>query len=421
MKRRAFMTVGGLAGLTAALGAYRLSKSHAASMPRDTRLVPDPAGLLDLAGGFHYRVIAREGQPMSDGYRTPGRPDAMACFTLPSGQLALFRNHEIDSARSRGPCFPGMAMPEEAYDPKCVGGVTRLVLDTRGNVVTSNLVLTGTARNCAAGPSPWGYLSCEESVKEGHGYVFLCALDAARVQPPRRITAYGRFMHEAVAIDPLTRAAYLTEDRNDGCLYRFVPARADDPFGRGKLEALVVAGRPRFSLYEAADPRAPMPIGWVEVPASAGADDGLRHAAQERGAAIVRRGEGIWRLDDGFAFTSTTGGVAGLGQIFELAPKGDGGTLRLVYESRDRGVLDMPDNLTFAPWGDLLVCEDNQRDCHLQLVTRTGSVLPFARNALNGGELAGVCFSPSGEQLFVNVQEEGLTLLIEGPFGTLRA
>ncbi|MFT3756490.1 MAG: DUF839 domain-containing protein [Pseudoxanthomonas sp.] len=42
---------------------------------------------------------------------------------------------------------------------------------------------------------------------------------------PQRITAYGRFLHEAVAIDPADHAAYLTEDRSEGCLYRFVPAQ----------------------------------------------------------------------------------------------------------------------------------------------------------------------------------------------------
>jgi uncharacterized protein len=419
MKRRAFMAAGGLGGLGALLGAYSLSRTRAAAPLRDPRLRADPAGLLDLLPGFSYRVISREGERMTDGHRTPGRPDAMACFALPDGRLALMRNHEIDSARSRGPCFPGMDPPPEAYDRDHVGGVSRLVLDARGEVLSTNLVLAGTARNCAAGPSPWGYLSCEESVQKGHGFVFLCDIHAERVQPAHKIAAYGRFLHEAVAIDPSDHAAYLTEDRNDGCLYRFVPARRDAPFGAGRLEALAVRGRPRCRLYDEAERAEPLPLRWVEVPHAAGDDDELRHAAQARGAAVVRRGEGIWRLDGGFAFTSTTGGHAGLGQIFELVPSPSGGTLTLLYESRDRSVLDMPDNLTFAPWGDLLVCEDNQRECHLRIVTRSGRVLPFARNALNGGELAGVTFSPGGRLLFVNIQEEGLTLAIEGPFGEL--
>ena len=79
----------------------------------------------------------------------------------------------------------------------------------------------------------------------------------------------------------------------------------------------------------------------------------------------------------------------------------------------------MPDNVTLTPWGDLLVCEDNSRDNHLHIVTRQGNVLPFARNAGSLSEFAGVCFSPDGKVLFVNLQTDGLTLAIEGPFGSL--
>ena len=52
--------------------------------------------------------------------------------------------------------------------------------------------------------------------------------------------------------------------------------------------------------------------------------------------------------------------------------------------------MNMPDNLTVTPWGDLMVCEDNQRDAYLRLVTRTGQVLPFAHNVVSASELAGV-------------------------------
>jgi len=35
-------------------------------------------------------------------------------------------------------------------------------------------------------------------------------------------------------------------------------------------------------------------------------------------------------------------------------------------------------------------------------------------------ELAGVCFSPDGETLFVNIQRDALTLAIDGPWGRRR-
>ncbi len=426
MKRRRFVVAGTAAVISTGIALWLRSKRiSAASLEdldlADAKLVPDPRGLLDLRPGFTYRVLQRTGERMSDGYRVPGRPDAMGCFALRDGTWALMRNHELDRGLAHLSAYPpGTRAPHEAYDGRSLGGVTRVVLDaTSGAVRTSNLVLVGTSRNCAGGMSPWGWLSCEESVVPRHGYVFLCSTEAKHVKSPVRIAAYGRFMHEAVAIDPDDHTAYLTEDRGDSCLYRYVPERRDAPFGEGKLQALAIEGRPRLLLGEDQPAHATFPLRWVDVPASAGDRDELRYAAQERGAAIVRRGEGIWRVRDGFAFTSTSGGSLASGQIFHLTPSANGGTLRLLAQSNDPNTLDMPDNLTVTPWGDLLVCEDNHRSPCLRLVTRAGQVLPFAFNRSSASEFAGVCFSPDGRVLFVNIQENGLTLAIEGPWQSL--
>ena len=81
----------------------------------------------------------------------------------------------------------------------------------------------------------------------GHGFVFLTKTDAERIQPPQRIDAYGRCYHEAVAIDPETYVAYLTEDRDDSCLYRMVPDSMDTPF-EGKLQALKIVDEDKADL-----------------------------------------------------------------------------------------------------------------------------------------------------------------------------
>ena len=388
--------------------------------PGDNTLVADPKGLLDLRPGFSYRVLQQAGAPMDDGYRVPGRPDAMGCFDLGGGRWALMRNHELDRGLARLNAYNAdQPAPAEAWDPKSFGGVTRVVLDDKANVVSSNLVLVGTSRNCAGGMSPWGWLSCEESVQKKHGYVFRCPIEATHVQKPRPIAAYGRFLHEAVAIDPDNHAAYLTEDRGDSSLYRFVPKDREHPFGSGQLQAMAIEGQPRFALGDTLPANATFALRWVDVPVAAGEKDDLRYEAQERGAAIVTRGEGIWRLQDGFAFTSTSGGPKAAGQIFHLSPTADGGTLRLIAQSNDRHMLDMPDNVTVTPWGDLMVCEDNHRAARLRLVTQRGRVVTFAFNRGSLSEFAGVCFSPDGKIMFVNIQEANLTLAIEGPWQSL--
>ncbi len=428
MQRRHFVVATTAAVMSTGLALWFRARGRE---PRGSRprhgLVRDRKGVLDLLPGFSYHIVERAGGTMTDGYRVPARPDAMGCFALGKDRWALMRNHELDRGTfAAGPYFPSSTVPAEAYDARCPGGVTRVVLDSQGRRISSNLVLVGTARNCAGGISPWGFLSCEENVDAGHGYVFLCSTQAESVRQPRRIQAYGRFFHEAVAIDPVTHIAYLTEDRGDSCLYRFVPDARDEPFAKGKLQALAVRGSPRFKVADSMQRGRALPVAWIDVPHAAGeADDSLRSEAQARGAAIVRRGEGIWFGEDGLFFCSTTGGPSGNGQILHLALArlNAGATsdmLSLIAQSEDEQTLKMPDNLTVTPWGDLMVCEDNQRDAFLRLVTRSGQVLPFGHNTLSASELAGVCFSPDGRIMFVNIQENGLTLAIQGPWDKLR-
>ena len=48
------------------------------------------------------------------------------------------------------------------------------------------------------------------------------------------------------------------------------------------------------------------------------------------------------------------------------------------------------------------------------LVTPKGEVDRFALNRISGSELAGACFSPDGNTLFVNIQHQGITVAIDG-------
>ena len=69
-----------------------------------------------------------------------------------------------------------------------------------------------------------------------------------------------------------------------------------------------------------------------------------------------------------------------------------------------------------APWGDLVVSEDTKRRNELVGVTPEGRVYKLAENTGSDSEFAGSCFSPDGSTLFANIQGEGLTLAITGPW-----
>jgi len=413
--RRALIRRGAAAAF--AVGGYaRGARAAKATLRRD------PDGILDLLPGFTYRVVQRVGERMDDGFLVPGWPDAMACFQGPDNNWILMRNQELATIHRSISAYPpgsGLSMPPQAVNPARYGGVTRLVMDAAsGDLISSNLVLTGTERNCAGGPSPWGWLSCEETSVPGHGYVYLCATDASSVQPGHRITGFGRYRHEAAAVHPTTHVTYLTEDATDSAFYRFLPKSPETPF-TGKLQAMTLEGGAEFetSKMRRGERRA---IGWVDIPQPDPVDDSVRYQARAAGAAVVSRGEGLWLKDDDLFMCATTGGPGWRGQVFRIRVASAAGApewIETVADASGGSDLDMPDNITVSPQGHLYVAEDGLGGNYLRRVDLDGNVVPLAHNAASGGEFAGPCFSPDGRTLFVNLQQDGLTLAIKGPFG----
>jgi len=94
--------------------------------------------------------------------------------------------------------------------------------------------------------------------------------------------------------------------------------------------------------------------------------------------------------------------------------------LQLFLESEDKNLYNFGDNLTVCPNGHLLVCEDQYTDIvdnHLRGVTPSGEVYNFAKLHAQT-ELAGACFSPDGNTLFVNIYSPTKTLAITGPWAS---
>ena len=118
-------------------------------------------------------------------------------------------------------------------------------------------------------------------------------------------------------------------------------------------------------------------------------------------------------------FCCTSGGAAKLGQIFRLRPQASGqDRLQLFYESTDIAQFNYGDNLTVAPNGHLVVCEDAYTDevtNYLRGITPGGVAYPLALLRAQT-EWAGACFSPDGKTLFVNVYSPAKTVAITGPW-----
>ncbi len=282
----------------------------------------------------------------------------------------------------------------------------------------------------------------------------------ARGQSDREpITAAGRFLHEAVAFDPVSGDLYLTED-NFGFpsgFYRYRPRRNPLHTGRlgnrGRLQMLAVRGQPNAELAAEQPDRAIYRVEWVDIddpapsfPYTPGEtapttnDQALNHVGSQgraQGAAHFSRLEGA-AYDDGVVyFCSTQGGGPAEGSIGPIVGGYGNGhgqiwayhtrarILRLLYQSPGPDVLDFPDNVTTSPRGTLVVCEDNVDDNYLRGLSRRGRLFDIALNRLVSStgverfndEFAGSTFSPDGHTLFVNIQASaGMTFAIWGPW-----
>ena len=446
--RRSFLGTAGLAFL----GLRELVAGEAAARAIDPfgPLVKDPQGVIDLPEGFRYRILARRGEVMADGFRVPGAPDGMAAFPGPDGKLVLVCNHELGLEMTGMGPFPNNTRLPDGFDAaRCfdpgdegahpsLGGTTNLVFDPATGEKTAHfLSLVGTDRNCAGGAMPWGsWITCEEpgDLVDGrgarHGWCFeVKATAEPGLQKPVALKSLGRFRHEAVALDPETGILYLTEDRGDGLLYRFLPEKKND-FTKGKLQALAVAGKPSARLQNY-DPDSkwpsagsPMKATWIDLEDTDSPKDDLRVRGHRAGAASFARGEGIHLVGKSFFICCTDGGPARRGQIFKLDPSGDAAkpdSLELFLQPGESDLLTNGDNLCPAPWGGIVICEDLidpgfSPAAHVRCVTPEGKIFTFARNSSGQGEFAGGCFSPDGRWFFINLQSRGLTLAVTGPW-----
>lgn len=415
-------------------------------------LLDDSEGILQLPEGFSYKIISRQGTKMSDGFLLPGKADGMATFEGPNGKVIVVRNHEVSPEdQDQGPFGPKLELLSKLdksmlYDYgkgelPGMGGTTTFVYNPVTQEIESEyLSLAGTIRNCAGGPTPWGsWITCEETtvragekLEKDHGYNFeVPAGMNPLIAPPTPIKGMGRFNHEAVCVDPRTSIVYMTEDRGDGLIYRFIPAEMGQLHKGGKLQVLAIRDAKSFDTRNWADldterleVASPVAVSWMDIEDIDAPDDDLRIRGFEQGAARFARGEGMWFGNNEMYFACTNGGTQKHGQVFRYTPSAAEGTdqedqnpgmLELFAEPNNSELLKSCDNLTIAANGDIILCEDRSTP-RIVGITQKGDIYHLAKNVGFESEFAGATFSPDGQTLFVNIQHAGMTLAITGPW-----
>jgi uncharacterized protein len=389
MDRRTFLRAGvsaaGLLTIGRALGRFDVAGAAGTAAPGPgpygalDGIAPDANGLI-LPPGFTSRVVAQAGQVMpGTGYEWHTDPDGGAVFPMSDGGW-LYASNQEERLILNG------------------GGVGVLRFAANGNVVDAYRVLNGTYTNCAGGPTPWGtWLSCEEHPL---GQVWEC--DPTKPGQGIARPAMGRFWHEAVAVDPVGKRLYMTEDAFNGergYFYRFTPTTYPN-LASGLLEAASMADDGS--------------VTWVEVDTSTPVVPDTVD-----GATMFPGGEGVW-YHDGVVFFTTKSDD----KVWRL----DVAASKITVLYDPAGMTSPPlsgvDNCVVSRSGDLFVAEDGG-NMELVLISPEGVVAPFLRVVeQDDSEISGPAFDPSGNRLYFSSMRgetgqfslDGIVYEVTGPF-----
>lgn len=337
-----------------------------------------------LAEGFSSRIIASSGLAPYSGsaYLWHDAPDGGATFPTSDNGWIYVSNSEVGNN---------------------LGGAGAIQFDASANIIQAYSILENTNKNCAGGATPWGsWLSCEET---DNGIIWEC--DPYGQISPAPLNAPGTFAHEAVAVDTSNHHLYMTEDKTDGCFYRFVPdtlnAQGYADLSSGTLEVAVID----WSLST---------VNWIPVPDPGATTQATRY--QINSSTAFNGGEGIVFFNNLVSFATK-----GDNRIWSYNTETN--KISVVYDASTHSnpILTGVDNITLSQEGELIVGEDGG-NLQIVAITNSNKLIPLVQLiGHDSSEVTGPAFSPDGKRLYFSSQrgtsgtsDGGMTFEVTGPF-----
>jgi uncharacterized protein len=487
---------------SAGTGSRSSARQAANTRPPFSPIAPTTVDDIVLPQGYRYNVVRVYGDEIAPGQPFGYNADFIGYFPidgLEGGQSStdglLWVNHEytnpmlqygymggpktadqinIERNSVGGSVFRvqrqpngGWAFVQDSHNRRVTGYTPcRLTGPAAGSPgMEGKTEVLGSVGNCSGGVTPWGtVLSCEENVddygvsieEDGAGWDTTYnpqhqgwVMEVDPYNPshvPTKHTAMGRFRHENVAIRATAGrpiVAYMGDDANDSCVYKYVTFGSYDPANREANFTLLEAGK----LY-AAD------FGsgkWVRLDYDTQA--ALRDAKKEDGsplftsqadvvleakaAALALRGTPVDRPEDievhpltGHVYIALTNNTLHgnyHGQIVRIRetdnnPESETFEWDFFATGGPQSGFSSPDNLVFDPYGNLwMVTDISSSRVGKGIYTFQGNnaMFFFSTEGPDAGrafqfasgpnecELTGPYWTPDGRTLFLAVQHPG--------------
>ncbi|PNY80242.1 PhoX family protein [Deinococcus koreensis] len=316
----------------------------------------------------------------------------------------------------------------------------------------------GTVGNCSGGQTPWGtLLTCEENVDgytkawAGSGYEAMHQGWVTEIDPfdpawmPKKRTGMGRFRHENAAVTVAKDGrvvAYMGDDMQDACVYKFVSRGKYDPKNRAANLELLADG----DLYVANFGNGTWVLldyektkGLQDAKAADGKPLFASQAdvlADARASALAVGGTPVDRPEDieihprtGEVYVALTNNAKHgnyFGQIVKFREdQDDWAAQKFLWEifavGGPQSGFASPDNLVFDPYGNLWMVTDNSdlATNPIKAFHGNNAMFFFATEGPEAGkahrfaigpvdaEMTGPVWSPDGKTLFLSVQHPG--------------
>lgn len=339
-----------------------------------------------LSSAYTARVLAKEGDALQLGFKRPGGPRGIAVFESGAERMVICAHAGAAEATQKE--FPAALR----FRPEGQGSATRLLLNaSSAEVERAEFCLVGLKEARVVVALPWAGVLVAEQTEDGAAFVLSpLARGLGAPLPVFPCAVWGGFCADA-------RAEYLyaVEAREDGFLYRFIPAVWGD-FSKGGRWDVMKAETPNLSgTLQGRGTK----VFWVQLDFDGNVP--LHELAARARGSVLGRGVAL-AMKEGVLF-----GIRSLSESGSELWTLSNDELRSVEVFK--GPSGRISALALAPDGSWVMGEDSAHGARLFIRDEAGNSNAILR--VRSGGIDGIACDKRG--IYLTLEGEGLTLFLQ--------